>query len=132
MPGHTLPGATKPYWGAIMDITTALQAFESIEKSSEVGVRRNIRELPRGQVERDDVKTSADDLAALLHRLSDASIRDLDQLINQLQKLRTQLKNAANRIQGDIAGYAELSQQTMQLTSIIVDSVRKLPPGAPQ
>jgi hypothetical protein len=132
MPGHTLPGATKPYWGAIMDITTALQAFESIEKSSELGVTRNIRELPRGEVERDDVKTSADDLAALLHRLSDASIHDLDQLINQLQKLRTQLKNAANRIQGDIAGYAELSQQAMQLTSIIVDSVRKLPPGAPQ
>jgi DNA anti-recombination protein RmuC len=127
MPGHTLPGATKPYWGAIMDITTALQAFESIEKSSEVGVGRNTRKLPRrGQVE------PADDLAALLRALSDASIRELDQLINQLQKLRTQLQNAANRIQGDIAGYAELSQQTMQLTSIIVDSVRKLPPGAPQ
>jgi uncharacterized phage infection (PIP) family protein YhgE len=116
----------------MMDITTALKAFESIEKSSEVGVRRNIRESPRGQVERDDVKTSTDDLAALLRRLSDASIRDLDQLINQLQKLRTQLKNAANRIQGDIAGYAELSQQTMQLTSIIVDSVKSLSPGAPQ
>jgi hypothetical protein len=128
MPGRTLPGATS----ATMDITTALQSFESMEKSSEVGAARNIRELPRGQVERDNVKTSADDLVALLHRLSDASIRDLDQLINQLQKLRTQLKNAANRIQGDIAGYAELSQQTMQLTSIIVDSVRKLPPGAPQ
>jgi DNA anti-recombination protein RmuC len=126
MPGHTLPGAMKPYWGAIMDITTALQAFESIEKSSEVGVRRNIREPRRGQVE------PADDLAALVRRLSDASIRELDQLINQLQKLRTQLQNAANRIQGDIAGYAELSQQTMQLTSIIVDSVKKLPTAAPQ
>jgi hypothetical protein len=47
-------------------------------------------------------------------------------------RLRTQLKNAGVRIQGDIAGYAELSQQTMQLTSIIVDGVRKLPPGAPR
>jgi DNA anti-recombination protein RmuC len=110
-----------------MDITTALQAFERIEKSSEVGVRRNIRKLPRR-----DQGEPADDLAALLRGLSDASIRELDQLINQLQKLRTQLQNAANRIQGDIAGYAELSQQTMQLTSIIVDSVKKLSPGAPQ
>ena len=63
-----------------MNITTALQAFESIEKSSEVGVTRNIRELPRGQVERDDVKTSADDLAALLRRLSDSPTHEIDKL----------------------------------------------------
>jgi hypothetical protein len=113
-----------------MNITTALQAFESIEKSSQVGVRQNIRELPPDQVERDDVKTSADDLAALLHRLSDASIHEIDKLITQLQKLRTRLKSAGDRIQSDIAGYAELSQQIMQLTLVIVDGVGKLAPGA--
>jgi flagellar biosynthesis chaperone FliJ len=62
-----------------------------------------------------------------LRRLSDAPIREIESLINQLQKLRTQLQNAGNRIQRDIAEYTELSQQTMQLTSIISDSVKKLP-----
>jgi len=118
---------TKPYWGAIMNITTALQAFESIEKSSELGGRRNIRELPRGQVEHDDVKTSADDLAALLCRLSDSPTREIDKLINALQALRKKLQNAGSRIQRDIAEYAELSEQVMQLTAIICDGVEKLP-----
>ena len=112
-----------------MNITTALRAFESIEKSSEVGVRRNIRELSRGQIGRDDVKTSADDLAALLRRLSDRPTHEIEKLINALQALRKKLQDAGNRIQRDIAEYAELGEQVMQLTSIICDGVEKLPRG---
>lgn len=120
-----------------MDINTALSlgADESAgesKESSKVKVGRNARDLTSDQVERNDLKVSAEELARLLRRLSDTSIHELDQLINQLQKLRTQLKNSGNRIQAEIAGYAELSQQTMHLTSIIVDSVRRLPPGTPQ
>jgi len=121
--------ATRPYGAAIMNITTALRAFENIEKSSEVGVRRNIRELSRGQIERDDVKTSADDLAALLRRLSDSPTHEIEKLINALQALRKKLKDAGNRIQRDIAEYAELSEQVMQLTAIICDGVERLPRG---
>ena len=102
-----------------MDIKTALRGIESEELS----------EVARDQAERGDVKMSAEELAALLRRLSDAPIRETESLINQLQKLRTQLQNAGNRIQRDIAEYTELSQQTMQLTSIISDSVKKLPDG---
>jgi division protein CdvB (Snf7/Vps24/ESCRT-III family) len=116
-----------------MNINTALSlGANDSKKSSEVEVAQNTRELARDQVERADFKVSAEELAALLRRLSDASIRELDQLINQLQKLRTQLNDAGNRIQVDIAGYTELSQQAMQLTSIIVNSVRKLAPGTPR
>jgi hypothetical protein len=43
--------------------------------------------------------------------------------------LRNQLQNAGNRIQRDIAEYSELSQQIMQLTAVISDSVKKLPRG---
>jgi phage terminase Nu1 subunit (DNA packaging protein) len=102
---------------------------DEIQKSSELEVRRNVRELER-EVERGDLKASAEELAALLRRFSDASMREIDQLINQLQKLRTQLRTTGDRIQNDIAEYTELSQQTMQLTSIIVDSVAKLPRGS--
>jgi ElaB/YqjD/DUF883 family membrane-anchored ribosome-binding protein len=112
-----------------MDIATALKAFDSLERSLEVGVRRNTRELPRGQAERDDVKTSADDLAALLRRLSDGPTHEIEKLIGALQKLRKRLQDAGSRIQRDIAEYAELSEQIMQLTSIICDGVEKLPRG---
>ena len=76
-----------------------------------------------------DVKTSAEELAALLSQVSEAPTREIEKLINQLQRLRTQLQNAGNRIQRDIAQYTELSQQTTLLTAIISDSVKKLPDG---
>jgi predicted transcriptional regulator len=101
-----------------MDISTALRAIES-KKSSAVA---------RGQAE-SGVKTSPEKLAELLRRVSEAPTREIEKLINQLQRLRTQLENAGNRIQRDIAQYTELSQQAMQLTAIISDSVRKLPDG---
>jgi hypothetical protein len=110
-----------------VNIYTPPGADESKE-SSEVEIRRDTRELARDQIDRGDLKVSAAELAAVLRRMSDASISEVEQLISQLQKLRTRLQNASNRIQADIAEYSELSQQTMQLTSIIVDSVRKLPP----
>ena len=102
-----------------MDINTALRAIESKESS----------EVARDQAESGDVKASAEALAALLRQVSEAPTREIEKLINQLQKLRTQLQNASNRIQRDIAQYTELSQQTMQLTAIISDSVKNLPDG---
>jgi flagellar biosynthesis chaperone FliJ len=102
-----------------MDINTALRAIEN----------KDLSEVARGQTERGDVKTSAEELAALLSRVSEAPTREIEKLINQLQRLRTQLQNAGHRIQRDIAQYTELSQQTMQLTAIISDSVKKLPDG---
>jgi hypothetical protein len=55
---------------------------------------------------------------------------EIDNLISELQTLRRKLQTDGDRIQRDIAKYAELSQQVMQLTTIISDSVKKLP-GAP-
>ena len=97
-----------------MDINTALRAIENKDSS----------ELASGQAVSGDVKTSAEELAALLSRVSEAPTREIEKLINQLQGLRTQLQNAGNRIQRDIAQYTELSQQTTQLTAIISDSVK--------
>jgi hypothetical protein len=55
---------------------------------------------------------------------------EIDNLISELQTLRRKLQTDGDRIQRDIAEHAELSQQVMQLTKIISDSVKKLP-GAP-
>jgi len=62
--------------------------------------------------------------------VSDASTREVDNLIGDLQSLRRKLSLDGNRIQREIAEYAELSQQVMQLTNIISESVKKLPTTA--
>jgi flagellar biosynthesis chaperone FliJ len=102
-----------------VDINTALRAIESKQSSG----------VAHGRAESGDVKTSAEELVALLRRVSEASTREIEKLINQLERLRTQLQNAGTRIQRDIEEYTELSQQTMQLTGIISGSVKKLPDG---
>jgi len=72
---------------------------------------------------------SADNLGTLLRRVSEASTRGVEGLIDELRGLRTKLEGDGARIQSDIAKYAELSQAVMQLTTIISDNVKKLPPG---
>ena len=74
---------------------------------------------------------SADNLSGLLGQVSKTSIGEVDSLISELQALRRKLQSDGERIQNDIANYTELSQQVMQLTAIITDSVKKLPGAAP-
>jgi hypothetical protein len=62
----------------------------------------------------------------LLGKASETSAREIDNLIDELHALRGRLQNDS-RIQRDIAKYAALSEQVMQITKIISDSVKKLP-----
>ncbi len=117
--------------GAIMNIAKPLKSAE-IEKSIEVAVAGNIHELGRGstvfrQAEPSDAEMSANNLGTLLRRVSEASTHEIENLIGELQTLRKKLQTNGDRIQRDIAEYAELSQQVMQLTTIISESVKKLP-----
>ena len=73
---------------------------------------------------------SGEHLGNLLRQLSRTSLGEIDSLISDLQTLRRKLQADGDRIERDIADYAELSHQVMQLTAIIFDSVKKLP-GAP-
>ena len=89
------------------------------------------RDIERGQLN-GDIKTAADELAASFRGVLEASTGEIEKLVSQLQRLRTQLATAGNRIERDIAEYTELSRQTTQLTAIITDSVNKLPAGTRQ
>jgi hypothetical protein len=105
------------------------------DKSLELELGRNIKTLARGgaafrQAESGDGETSAENLGNLLRQVSKTSMDEIDNLISELQTLRRKLQTDGDRIQLDITKYAELSEQVMQLTTIISDSVKKLP-GAP-
>ncbi len=84
-------------------------------------------ELP--QTESSDGEKPGQHLGTLLGQVSKTSIGEIDSLISELQTLRRKLQTDGDRIQRDISEYAELSQQVMQLTTIISDSVKKLPHG---
>jgi hypothetical protein len=79
------------------------------------------------QTESGDGETSAGNLGNLLRWVSKTSMDEIDSLVAELQTLRRKLQTDGDRMERDIAEHAELSQQVMQLTTIISDSVKKLP-----
>lgn len=84
---------------------------------------------PERQTESSDGEMSGEHLGTLLRQVSNTSIGEIDSLISELQTLRRKLRTDGERIQRDIRDYAELSQQVMQLTTIISESAGKLPRG---
>jgi hypothetical protein len=82
---------------------------------------------PERQPESSDGDMSGEHLGTLLRQVSKTSVGEIDGLLSELQTLRRKLQTDGDRIQRDIAEHAELSQQVMQLTNIISDSVKKLP-----
>jgi DNA repair exonuclease SbcCD ATPase subunit len=113
-----------------MKITKPIGSGE-IKQSPEMDVRGNLHELKRPDgirhAENNDDEMSANGLGTLLRRVSETSTREIENLIDELQGLRTKLQTDGSRIQRDIVEYAKLSQQLLQLTTIIADSVKKLP-----
>ena len=83
--------------------------------------------MPERQTESSDGEMSGEHLGTLLRQVSKTSIGEIDSLIVELKTLHKKLQTDGDRIQRDIAEHAELSQQVMQLTKIIFDSVKKLP-----
>jgi len=83
--------------------------------------------MPEWQTESSDGEMSGEHLGTLLRQVSKTSIGEIDSLILELKTLHKKLQTDGDRIQRDIAEHAELSQQVMQLTKIISDSVKKLP-----
>ena len=74
-----------------------------------------------------DGEIAANGLGSLVRQVSDASRREIRNLVGELQTLDKKLQNDGDRIQTYIEEYAGLNQQIMQLTTIISDSVKKIP-----
>ena len=105
---------------------------EATNKSLEMDIGRNAHELSHAsatfrQSENGDDEISANSVDTLLGRVSERSRREIGNLIDELQTFHNRLQADRNRIHRDIVEYAGLSQQVMQVTTIISDSVKGLP-----
>ncbi|MFY9835439.1 MAG: hypothetical protein WAK55_03040 [Xanthobacteraceae bacterium] len=104
-------------------------------ESLEMDIERNVHELSRAgvtfrQSDNGEDEMSATGVDTLLDRVSESSRREVEKLIDQLQTFHNKLQADRSRIHRDIVEYTGLSQQVMQVTAIISDSVKSLP-GAP-
>ena len=79
--------------------------------------------------ENNDGEKSAGSIGDLLDQVSNNSVREVHGLIGELRQLSAKLQADGDRIKRDIVDYEALSQQVMQLTKIISDSVATLTPA---
>jgi hypothetical protein len=103
-----------------------------INESPEIDFSENIRGLTSArnavcQVKNSDGDMDAQGAGTLVRRLSEAPRREIEDLVGKLTTLLKKLETDGVRIQLDIEEYAELNQRVMQLTTIVADSVGKLP-----
>jgi methyl-accepting chemotaxis protein len=86
-----------------------------------------MRKLTRAPAaESDDGEMPADNLSALVGRVSENSTSQIDDLVGDFGRLREKLRTDGERIQREIEEYSRLSQQVMQLTKTISESVEKV------
>ena len=103
-----------------------------INESTEMDFSENIRELTSTrnvvcQVKDSEVDLEAQGAGTLVRRLSETPRREIEDLVGKLMTFHKKLENDGVRIQLDIEEYAKLNQRVMQLTTIVADSVEKLP-----
>jgi hypothetical protein len=95
-------------------------------KSTEIKVQGKIREsvrydfAPRRRTVDDD---PAGHVGSLLQRSAEISLREIDDLIVELQRRREELLSESARVEREIVEFAKLSQSTMQSTKIITESL---------
>ncbi len=67
-----------------------------------------------------------ENLSELLGRVSENSTSQIDDLVGDFGRLREKLRTDGERIQHEVEEYRTLSQQVMQLTKTISESVEKV------
>lgn len=66
---------------------------------------------------------SAENMNALIQRVSGASMEEIDRVIAELQGVRSMLRNEGERVSREIAGYASLSHAAMTAMKVIGESL---------
>lgn len=88
-------------------------------------VRRDVAFLrrPRNEADASAQEPVAENLNALIRRVSGASMDEIDRVISELQGVRDMLRAEGERVNREIAGYASLSHAAMTAMKVIGDSL---------
>ncbi|MCF2522249.1 hypothetical protein [Bradyrhizobium sp. G127] len=117
-----------------------LAAVSEVEAGIRDFVRKDVAYLRRSPSTTPATEPSADTSAdaavgsvnTLIHRVAGASLSEIENLIAELEGLRTLMHNEGQRIQRELAGYAQLGQTAMKSTRMIADNLAQWRRSAPE
>ncbi len=119
-PEQYAPHRSAPAPVRLGDVDQAVSAFEGEIREfvrRDVGPQRKLRDAgPNGEA-------SAENMNALIQRVSGASMGEIDRVIDELQSVRDMLRNEGERVSREIAGYASLSHAAMTAMKVIGESL---------
>ena len=84
-------------------------------------IRRDVAHLRRAPNE--NAEQAVNGIHSLLDRVSGSSVTEIDSLIADLRNVREFLKSEGERVQREIASYAQLSTVAMTSVKIIAESM---------
>ena len=70
-----------------------------------------------------NTEATVNNVNSLIQRVAGTSLSEIENLISELEALRDLLHAEGQRVQREIAGYAQLSQAAMKSTRLIADNV---------
>ena len=110
-----------------------LAAATAVEGEIREFVRRDVSDTRRARnaLEQTADPVVADNLNALIKRVSGASMEGIDRVILELQGVREMLRHEGDRVSREIAGYASLSHAAMTAMKVIGDSLAQWKNGQP-
>lgn len=117
-----------------------LAAVSEVEAGIRDFVRKDVAYLRRSPSTTPTTEPPADTTAdaavgsvnTLIHRVAGASLSEIENLIAELEGLRTLMHNEGQRIQRELAGYAQLGQTAMKSTRMIADNLAQWRRNAPE
>lgn len=115
-----------------------LAAVSDVEAGIRDFVRKDIAYLRRAPTASDatpDVKADADaavsNVNTLIQRVAGASVSEIESLISELDSLRSFMHSEGQRVQRELASFAQLSQTAMKSTRMIADNLAQWKRGTP-
>jgi hypothetical protein len=77
-------------------------------------------------------EASVNSVSTLVQRVAGASVSEIETLIAELEGLRDLMHNEGQRIQRELAGYAQLGQTALKSTRMIADNLAQWKRTAPE